>query len=152
LVRLLGTCKYSFHDLSRVELNTSQPRTPRFNMPFELGLAVANAEYLRKGHRWFVFEAKGFRILKSLSDINGTEVYIHQGRPIGVLRGLTNALARSRHKPTVRDLQAVYRDVKQTAEALKQDLATQTLFDTRPFLDLVLAASISAKRRIASLR
>jgi len=33
--------QYSFHDLSRVELDKKLPPTPRFNMPFELGLVVA---------------------------------------------------------------------------------------------------------------
>jgi hypothetical protein len=152
LIELLGTCQYSFHDLSRVELDAHRPRTPRFNMPFELGLAVAQTEHVRNGHTWYVFEARRFRVLKSLSDINGTEVYIHGGGPVGVLRELTNALARSRHRPTVGDLRAVYQDLKRTAAELKRELATHTLFDTRPFLDLVLAASISASRRIASLR
>ena len=121
-------------------------------MPFELGLAVAWAEHVDKTHHWFVFESKKFRVLKSLSDINGTEIYIHDDRPIGVLRGLTNALARSHPRPTVLELQAIYRDVKKAAATIKRDLKAQTLFDTRPFLDLVLAASISAKRRISSLR
>jgi hypothetical protein len=152
LMPLLARCRYSFHDLSRVEVDAHKPRTARFNMPFELGLAVAQAEHLNRGHRWYVFEARRFRVLKSLSDINGTEVYIHDGRPIGVLRELTSALARSRHKPTVLELAAIYRDVKRTAANLKRDLATQTLFDARPFLDLVLAANISARHHIASLR
>ena len=81
-------------------------------------------------------------MLKSLSDINGSEVYIHAGHPTGVLRELTNALARTQHRPTVLELQAIYRDVKRTAEILKRELATKSLFDTRPFGDLVLAAII----------
>jgi hypothetical protein len=121
-------------------------------MPFELGLAVAWAQHVDKKHRWFVFESKVHRAMKSLSDINGTEIYVHDNRPIGVLRGLTNALARSHHRPTVLELQAIYRDVKRAAVSIKRELMAQTLFDTRPFLDLVLAASISAKRRISSLR
>jgi hypothetical protein len=68
-----------------------------------------------------------------------------------VLRELTSALARSCHKPTVRELRAIYRDLTRTAATLKQELATRTLFDARPFQDLVLAASISARRHIASL-
>jgi len=91
-------------------------------------------------------------VLKSLSDINGTEAYIHEGRPIGILRELTNALARSKHRPTGRELQSIYRDVKMTAEIIKRQLATRTLFDTRPFKDLVVAANISARRHIHSLR
>ncbi|SPF56031.1 hypothetical protein SBA4_7670004 [Candidatus Sulfopaludibacter sp. SbA4] len=37
---LIERCRYSVHDLSRVEVDARRP-TPRFNMPFELGLAVA---------------------------------------------------------------------------------------------------------------
>jgi len=40
IVRLIRRCRYSFHDLSRVELDPRPPRTPRFNMPFELGLTL----------------------------------------------------------------------------------------------------------------
>jgi hypothetical protein len=36
---LIRGCRYSFHDMSRVELDSKRPPTPRFNMPFELGLA-----------------------------------------------------------------------------------------------------------------
>jgi hypothetical protein len=149
---LMKACRYSFHDLSRVEVDRRRPQTPRFNMPFELGLIIAQTERAKSKHYWYVFEAKRFRVLKSLSDINGTEVYIHNGRPIGVLRELTNALARNQHRPTVRELHAVYRDVRRAAATLKRDLATHSLFDTRVFQDLVLAASISAKRRIATLQ
>src|SRR5581483_1582207 len=33
---LIRSCEYSIHDLSRVQLDQSRPRVPRFNMPFEL--------------------------------------------------------------------------------------------------------------------
>jgi hypothetical protein len=33
-------CRYSIHDLSRVGLDRNPPSTPRFNMPFELGLSL----------------------------------------------------------------------------------------------------------------
>jgi hypothetical protein len=38
---LLRSCRYSIHDLSRVELDRSHPPIPRFNMPMELGMAIA---------------------------------------------------------------------------------------------------------------
>jgi hypothetical protein len=41
ILSLIHSCRYSVHDLSRVQLDRHAPRTPRFNMPFELGLAVA---------------------------------------------------------------------------------------------------------------
>ena len=40
----IQSCRYSIHDLSRVQLDRAAPRTPRFNMPFELGLSVAWAK------------------------------------------------------------------------------------------------------------
>ncbi len=40
ILDLIQSCPYSIHDLSRVELDQAVPRVPRFNMPFELGLAV----------------------------------------------------------------------------------------------------------------
>jgi hypothetical protein len=38
---LIQSCRYSIHDLSRIQLDRNPPPTPRFNMPFELGLAIA---------------------------------------------------------------------------------------------------------------
>lgn len=43
ILDVIRECEYSFHDLSRVEVDATPPATPRFNMPFELGLTVACA-------------------------------------------------------------------------------------------------------------
>jgi hypothetical protein len=151
-MELMSTCQYSFHDISRVELDERRPHVPRFNMPFELGAAIGISEHSGYDHLWYAFEARQYRALKSLSDLNGTEVYIHEGKATGVFRCLTNALARSQHRPTVLDLQAIYRDIRKAAQTIQRDLATRSLYDTRPFQDLVIAASLSARHRIASLR
>lgn len=111
IFKLMRACRYSFHDISRVELDRKRPPTPRFNMPFELGLAVAWTEIGDRRHQWIVFESRDHRQQKSLSDLNGTEVYVHGGKPIGIFRSLTNALERSRHRPNVRELQAIHRDL-----------------------------------------
>ena len=60
IVRLLRNCRYSFHDLSRVSLDRNPPATPRFNMPFELGLAASPG--WRRAHEWFVFEERRHRL------------------------------------------------------------------------------------------
>jgi hypothetical protein len=44
IFQLIQTCGHSFHDLSRIQLDRAKPRTPRFNMPFELGLAIGWAK------------------------------------------------------------------------------------------------------------
>src|SRR5271154_6098865 len=43
IIALIASSQYSIHDLSRVQLDPTAPRTPRFNMPFELGLTVGMA-------------------------------------------------------------------------------------------------------------
>ena len=83
-----------------------RPATPRFNMPFELGLAVAWDKLNAGRHVWFVLEAKSRRVHNSLSDLGGTDAYIHGGKPQGVFRELGNALVRTEHQPTVQQMNA----------------------------------------------
>jgi hypothetical protein len=52
----------------------------------------------------------------------------------------------------VLELRAIYRDIRRDARIIQRDMATHSLYDTRPFQDLVIAASVSARRRIGSLR
>lgn len=151
IVHLLLRCRYSFHDLSRVELDPAPPATPRFNMPFELGLAVALAKTRQRRHEWLVFETQPHRVWKSLSDLAGTDEYVHGGTPRGVLQALTNALVRRRHQPTVAELEAVYRDVSQYAREVKSRLRTRSIFGARAFRELVGAAQRSATGRVVSL-
>ncbi len=151
LDRILGLIRkshYSFHDLSRVQLDRRPPSTPRFNMPFELGLAVAHFS----GQRWFVFEARPYRLNKSLSDLDGTDPYIHGGTVRGVLRCLANALSRSKKPPRIRQLEAIYRDLRTAARKIKSDIRGGTLFETGPFRELVVIAKISAKKNVGSVK
>jgi hypothetical protein len=125
ILDLIRSCRYSIHDLSRVELDRKPPfSTPRFNMPFELGLAVASAKLDTRqqdnaaqlphslarawfgpeaapynhgetpAHDWFVFETKHRRVAKSLSDLSGMDPNIHHGTVEGVMRELCNAFVR----------------------------------------------------------
>jgi hypothetical protein len=150
IIALLRSCRYSFHDLSRVTLDRVPPSTPRFNMPFELGLAIAFSQ--RSRHEWFVFEARPHRLTKSLSDLNGTDPHIHRDRPEGVLRALASALVRQRARPSTTQLNEVYEDVSRAAQAIRRGLHADTLFDARAFDELVVAGRISAHRRITALR
>jgi hypothetical protein len=149
IIQLLRLCRYSFHDLSRVTLDRVPPVTPRFNMPFELGLAIAFSQ--ESQHEWFVFEARPHRLTKSLSDLNGTDPHIHGGRPEGVLHALTNALVRQRHRPSARQVGDVYDDLCRAAAAIRRDLHAENLFEARAFEELVVVGRISAQRRIPML-
>ena len=152
IFRLLRRCRHSFHDLSRVELDRTPPATPRFNMPFELGLAVALEKMQRPRHEWLVFETRSHRVWKSLSDLAGTDEYVHGGTPRGVLQALTNALVRRRRQPTVAELEEVYRDVSEYASELKVRLRATTIYQARAFKELVAAAQRSASRRVVRKR
>jgi hypothetical protein len=109
---LIQACPYSVHDLSRVELDTKRPETPRFNMPLELGMAIAWQKLNPERHVWFVFEARQRRIEKSMSDLNGSDVQIHGGRPNGLFRELANGFIRSPQKTGVQHVRRVFLGLK----------------------------------------
>jgi hypothetical protein len=140
-------CRYSIHDLSRVELDLNPPfRTPRFNMPFELGLAVTWASINPKKHQWFVFETRAFRAQKSLSDLNGSDPRIHNGRVQGVMRELSNAFVRPGDQPTVPRMMSGYRAICRQLARIMADAGAESLFEARAFRDLCYAAKIAAEK------
>ncbi len=148
IVELIGSCKFSIHDLSRVQLDPRQPRTPRFNMPFELGLTVAWQRFGNE-HTWFVFEAAKFRILKSLSDLSGTDIYIHGGTVRGIFQQLCHAFIDEEKQPSVREMMVVYRYLKsEMANILKASNAGSIFDGARPFRDVYLAAALKADKRV----
>ena len=148
ILDLIRSCRYSFHDLSRVELDVRRPATPRFNMPFELGLAVAWDKLNPGRHVWFVLEAKS-RVQKSLSDLGGTDVYIHAGRPGGVFRELCNALARRERQPTVQQMAGICRGLNDVLPEIKKRAGAKSAFGARVFADLILTARALADRGAA---
>jgi hypothetical protein len=145
IFNLVASSDYSFHDLSHMALDRTRPHTPRFNMPFELGLAVATARLKNPLHQWFVFDTERFRIAKALSDLGGITVRVHDRSPESILRCLVNALDREDRKPTLRQLELVFTAVQRVARRLKRDLG-RDLFDARPFGELSYAALEAASR------
>jgi hypothetical protein len=116
-------------------------------MPFELGIAVEIAQRRRPPHQWFVFEARRYRLQRSLSDLNGTDPHIHDGRPRRVLIEISNALVRARRQPQLTELERTYRFISAGAGRIKR--IYDTVFGARPFKDLVLLATDYVEREIA---
>jgi hypothetical protein len=115
LDRVLGLIlesRYSIHDLSRVQLDRKAPCTPRFNMPFELGLTVALARSTHPNHSWIVCESMPHRIKKSLSDLDGTDAYVHGGTVAGVCRELGNAFVGTARQPSAAEMIRIYRRLR----------------------------------------
>ena len=149
---LIRACRYALHDLSRVELDARAPRTPRFNMPFELGLSVAWEMVSKKGwHAWFVCESRNWRLAKSLSDLNGTDAYIHDGTIIGVFRELGNAFVRSGRQPSVQQMWRIYRDVRKSLPEILRAAGTDSLYKAKVFKEICVVAGASADNNVPKL-
>lgn len=138
---LIESCRYSIHDLSWVGLDRNPPyATPRFNMPFELGLAVEWQKLNPVRHTWFVFEEKPYRILKSLSDLNGSDPQIHTGTASGVMRELRNIFERSRNQPTVPEMMSTFHTISRRSRSILARTGATNLFEARVFQDLCYEA------------
>lgn len=146
--QLIQRCRYSVHDLSRVELDGTQQPTPRFNMPFELGMAVAwELTAPKNTHTWFVFESTHYRLQRSLSDLNGTDPHIHEGTAAGVLRGLGNALNRPGAQPTQEQMMRAYIAIYASLPSIMEQTGAATPFEARPFQSLIFAARAVMENR-----
>jgi hypothetical protein len=139
IISLIASSQYSVHDLSRVQLDRAKPRTPRFNMPFELGLTVGLG---KRG--WIVCETVPHRIKKSLSDLDGTDVYIHGGTVQGVFRELCNAFVRSRRQPSVVEMMQIYRILRTNLKGILRKAGAKDPFNARVFINLCVLASAAA--------
>lgn len=120
LERILGLikgCRYSIHDLSRVEIGAKSSATLRFNMPLELGMTITWTALHPNRHTWFVCEAEPFRLQRSASDLNGMDAYIHDGFSQGVFRELRNAFRRP-DAPSVAEMLKIHRSVEVKLRAL----------------------------------
>jgi hypothetical protein len=147
ILKLIHSCAYAVHDLSRVELDPHKPRTPRFNMAFELGLSVAYARSSRKSkHEWFVCESVNFRLSKSLSDLNGTDPYIHGGTVGGVFAQLQNMFVRVNRKPSIQQMWLIYREMSRELPVIVHQAGSASLYSARVFRDLSFVAARSADR------
>ena len=147
ILELIRSCKYAIHDLSRVELDRRPPLTPRFNMPFELGLSVAHEKASKRGrHEWFVCESMNFRLAKSLSDLNGTDPYIHGGIVSGLFAQLRSMFVRRDRQPSIQQMWTIYREMSRTLPAILHRAGPVSLYSARVFKDLCVLASASADR------
>jgi hypothetical protein len=94
LVELIRESPRSIHDLSRIEVG--QNELPRFNMPFELGLALGAKRFGRRPRdRIKIMVAEPYRLPAYLSDLGGNDPDAHGNQPERVIRIVRNYLQRS---------------------------------------------------------
>jgi len=146
ILDLIQSCRYSIHDLSRVELSSTGLGTPRFNMPLELGMTITWAELHEELHVWFVFESKHRRLDHSTSDLGGTDANIHMGTAEGILGELRNAFV-SEHAPSVARMLNDYLSVQKSVERVLEKAGTRNLYAASVFRELCFLAWKAASRR-----
>ncbi len=96
LVALIRESPCSIHDLSRIDLGEND--LPRFNMPFELGLAMGAKRFGalgRRRDRIKIMVAQPYRLPAYLSDLGGNDPTAHRGEPAAVIRIVRNHLHRA---------------------------------------------------------
>lgn len=146
ILSLISSSDYSLHDLSRVQLDPAPPRTPRFNMPFELGLTVALQKTRIPRHSWIVLESRPHRLLKSLSDLNGTDPFIHSGTVRGLLRELSSIFVRTSRKPSVPQMFSIYRMLSSRLPSILRLSGSSSPFNARVFTDSCVLAALASTR------
>ena len=81
IMRAIFSSKYSIHDLSRCK-GEGDERLARFNMPLELGIAMAR-RYLTRGgqdeHDWLLLVPEGHVYVKVVSDLAGFDPLKYDG-------------------------------------------------------------------------
>lgn len=96
LIELIRECPRSIHDLSRTEPGDND--LPRFNMPFELGLAIGAKRFGRRPRdRIKIMVGERYKLPAYLSDLGGNDPDAHEGQPEKVIRIVRNYL---QHTPT----------------------------------------------------
>jgi hypothetical protein len=128
ILKLILQSEYSIHDLSRVQLDRTSPRTPRFNMPFELGLTVALGKTVHTSHEWVICESVKHRVKKSLSDMDGSDAYIHGGTIKGVFREMSKAFVGSARQPTVTEMMQIYKVLRAQLGRILDEAGAQDPF------------------------
>jgi hypothetical protein len=151
ILALIQSCRYSIHDLSRVEVSVTPPATPRFNMALELGLTITWAKLHPEDHTWFLWESMPKRVQKSMSDLDGTDTYIHSGTPEGVMSELRNAFPVD-DAPAVQQMMKVYRFVADNIEPVPAKSGARNVYAASVFKELCwlsssLGALLPRKRR-----
>ncbi len=88
----LFSSKYSIHDLSRCR-GEGESSLARFNMPLELGMAMARHHLSPADHDWAVFVPAESPYQRYVSDLAGIDPLRHDGTPATVMRRAMSWLA-----------------------------------------------------------
>jgi hypothetical protein len=140
ILEAISDCRLSIHDLTWMSLDGRDPQTPRFNMPFELGMAVALARDAR--NEYVILDTVPNRLDKALSDVRGMDAQIFDGSAMGVFRVLSNIFHRNDFQPEPRHFRRVMGRLKTAAARIRKDFGFKSLFEAKLFSDLRRLAGV----------
>ena len=126
---LIRSCDISIHDLSRVQLSRSAPRCPRL-------ICHSKQDSLQPNR---------CRLQKSLSDLNGYEVNVHEGTIEGMVAVLLDIFPYRPSQPGPTELRALCRLLAKAAPEIKIQ-SNRDLFRPRAF-DLLRETAAEFARR-----
>ena len=132
IFKLIKACKVSIHDLCRVT------RPPRFNIPFELGIAYALSKL--QGHKFIMIEGKKYRSDVTLSDLKGVDCLAHGNKPRQVVSLVLSELGSTRRPPDIEKVMQIFDHLYQAARQLKRRHPGWGLF-YRPIVSALIAAA-----------
>jgi hypothetical protein len=98
LAQLIAKSPRSIHDLSRIERGDND--LPRFNMPFELGMAMGARRFGGRSHKSDkikIMVRERYKLPEYLSDLGGNDPDAHHGDPHKVIRIARDVLHASPH-------------------------------------------------------
>jgi len=134
IVELQKACKFSIHDLSRMDQG-GRKKLARYNMPFELGLDLGLRESGVAPWRekcCLVLEKESYRYQKALSDIAGHDIKAHADEPEKLVRQVRDWLVEN-GRPGLPYGTPLWEDFNIFYAALDADLRAKGLRD----IDLV---------------
>lgn len=97
LRKMIGACHLGIHDLSRTELSRATG-TPRFNMPFELGLFLGAKNFgaqPQRRKRTLVLAESRKKWAPTISDLAGVDPVFHSNNNQKAIRAVRDFLART---------------------------------------------------------
>ena len=139
IYNLMRTCRISIHDMSRIGAPV------RFNMPFELGLAVSLKLAQPQEYEVTVLDSEPHRMDRRLSDFKGRDLLIQHGTCDGMIAALLDAFQSQRSDAS--ELRRAARDLRTYARNIKRAFRTETIFHPHLFQHLIKAALRIATER-----
>jgi hypothetical protein len=140
ITRALVSSKYSIHDLSRCR-GEGDINLARFNMPLELGMALARATWSQDGqpgHDWLLLVPPGHVYKKFISDLAGFDPAEYDGSAASAVPAVMSWLATRPDavlSPTPKEVLAILPLFEEQRARLNDDWSGSV-----PWTDLVVAA------------